>query len=332
MIKKILTILILLLIVNSKILAQYPIREEFNPGTTWTFTNGAGIQNYGGAENYATTNIGTTPYPNNAIVTIVSPNTYNLTNCIGILTISFHLSGRIENNYDFLDFQYKIGAGGWITVQTFTGVQNLLYTYTTIPNTATRFRFRLRTDISVNTYGFPFVSVYYYDIQYFEITCSSVLPIKLLNFSGYPINTTNKIIWSTSTEINNDFFILEKSNDMFNWEEISKIPGNGNSNTIINYEYIDKTPYKLSYYRLQQIDYNGQFEYFEPIVIKNENDIKFNQINGKIYLSSKQTYQIWNTAGQLVKTGVSNIIIINDLPSSIYFIKYGNTITKFIKK
>ena len=122
--KKILLTIILLtnFIVNAQ---TYPVIEEFNPGTTWLFTNGAGIQNYGGAQNYATTNIGTTPYPNSSTVTITSP-VYNFSNCSSNLTVSFPLSGRIENGFDFLRFQYWNGVS-WVTQQSFTGTQNTTY-------------------------------------------------------------------------------------------------------------------------------------------------------------------------------------------------------------
>lgn len=149
---------------------------------TWTTTNGSGIQWYGGAEYYATTNIGTTPYPNNSNIAITSP-VYDLTTCLSGLTVSFPLQGIVENGYDFLRFQYRIGAGPWITVQSFTGTQNITLAYTTVPNTATQFRFLLQTDATVNTYGFPFINVYYYDIAWFNINCVNVLPTYLTSFN-----------------------------------------------------------------------------------------------------------------------------------------------------
>lgn len=171
-------LLLLLLFIPSLGIAQYPIVEEFNVFTSWTYTNGAGMQNYGGTENYATFNIGTTPYPNDATVTITSP-IYDLTNCASNINVQFEIGGIIEDGYDFAYFEYWNGAS-WVVVQTYTGLisPSIVENYV-VPNTATRFRFRLETDLTVNTYTTgppPTTNMYYYDITYFIIDCVSGCP------------------------------------------------------------------------------------------------------------------------------------------------------------
>ncbi len=283
----ILLLFILLLTVSSK--GQFPIIEEYNIGTSWTFTNGAGIQNYGGAENYATTNIGSTPYPNDATVTITSPVYDFTTSCGSDITISFPIIGRIENGFDFLYLEY-FNAGAWVNLGGFTGPISGTYTNTTIPNTATRFRFRLVTDCSVNGYkggnpscsvfGTPtsclpnpgncsgLVSVYYYDITRFTIDCSSVLPIDLLEFNGYSKGITNYIYWVTSSETNNDYFTIERSRNAINWDIIGKVEGAGNSNVELSYHYQDDSFVNgINYYRLKQTDFDGNFTYSKLITI-----------------------------------------------------------------
>lgn len=178
MIKAIL-ILLSIGVLTTSCFSQFPIVENFNPPMAWSTTNGAGVQFYGGTEYYATTNVGTTPYPNSSNITITSP-VYNLTSCSSLLSVSFPLQGRVENGFDFLRFQYRIDAGPWTTVQSYTGFQNTVYTYTTIPTTATQFRFLLQTDATVNTYTtFPplTTNVYYYDIASFTINCSVPLGV-----------------------------------------------------------------------------------------------------------------------------------------------------------
>lgn len=64
-----------------------------------------------------------------------------------------------------------------------------------------------------------------------SLSCTP-LPVELISFSGEQKNSYNQINWSTITENNNNFFILEKSYDAINFEEISKINGFGNSNDI----------------------------------------------------------------------------------------------------
>jgi hypothetical protein len=96
----------------------------------------------------------------------------------------------------------------------------------------------------------------------------SFLPISLLSFDVKGINKKIQINWSTATEINNDFFTLERSIDGNNWEILAYIDGAGNSNQLLDYEYTDEFPYQgISYYRLKQTDYDGKFEYFAPVAV-----------------------------------------------------------------
>lgn len=247
----------------------YPINEPFNSVAAWTCTNGSGLQTYGAGLNYLTTNIGTTPYPNGSTITMTSP-IYSFTNCLSNLTVTFPINGRIENGFDFMTFQY-FNAGVWTTLATHTGTRNnVLYSYV-IPNTATQFRFRLVTDATVNSFGFPFVQVYYYDIDYFNITCSSVLPIELIYFKSDKSNCKQNILsWETATETNNDHFEIERSSDAINFKIIKQIPGAINSFETKKYTYVDSNPESdINYYRLKQVDLDGNYKYTNIIDVDN---------------------------------------------------------------
>ncbi len=98
--------------------------------------------------------------------------------------------------------------------------------------------------------------------------CSS-LPIELLSFKGTNNDTYNKIYWITHSEINNDYFTLESSNNEY-FSDVVRISGAGNSLSIKKYEFIDYNPKK--YYRLKQTDYNGEFTYSNIIAIENNSD------------------------------------------------------------
>jgi hypothetical protein len=87
----------------------------------------------------------------------------------------------------------------------------------------------------------------------------SPLPISLINFTATPIHEIVKLDWSTLTEINNDYFIIERTKDGINFEAIAMIYGAGNSNTLLNYSVYDERPFMgLSYYRLIQTDFDGK--------------------------------------------------------------------------
>jgi hypothetical protein len=250
--------------------AQFPITQEFNPGNDWVYTSGSGIQNYGGAENYATTNIGLTPYPNNATVTITSP-VYNLSTCLWLMQVSFPLFGRIENNFDFMHFQYRIGAGAWVTVQSFTGTQNATFTYNAIPNTATQFRFLLQTDNTVNSFTTgPWwnqtVNVYYYDIARFTITCSGVMPVEFVSFKGKNSGDNNELTWFIDSETNCDYYTIERSTDDEEYSEVGKVTANGSYEyKLRDYDYLNG----INYYRLSQTDNDGTLTELDVITIDN---------------------------------------------------------------
>lgn len=89
--------------------------------------------------------------------------------------------------------------------------------------------------------------------------CEKNVPIELLSFTGKAEKEGNLIQWATATEINNDYFTLERSIDGTNFEVIATVDGAGNSINTLRYEYLDNSaPNGISYYRLTQTDYNGQ--------------------------------------------------------------------------
>jgi hypothetical protein len=96
-----------------------------------------------------------------------------------------------------------------------------------------------------------------------------ILPIALLEFKAEKTQEKNiRVNWITATEKNNAFFTLEKSLDGKVWQTIAIIPGSGNSQEQISYEFIDKdVRYGRQFYRLTQTDYDGRFETFQVIGI-----------------------------------------------------------------
>ena len=90
------------------------------------------------------------------------------------------------------------------------------------------------------------------------------LPVELVSFSAECNGNDAVLEWITSSEINNDYFKLERSTDAKNWETVAKVNGAGNSSELRTYEYVDKDiPEGRTYYRLTQVDYDGTQEVFE---------------------------------------------------------------------
>jgi hypothetical protein len=93
------------------------------------------------------------------------------------------------------------------------------------------------------------------------------LPVSLISFDVKCSKKTT-LTWSTATETNNDHFTLERSTDAEKWEFVTNIPGAGNSNEILNYQFTDENSIDgLSYYRLKQTDFDGKNETFSPVSV-----------------------------------------------------------------
>lgn len=108
-------------------------------------------------------------------------------------------------------------------------------------------------------------------------TANNALPITLVSFEVASLpNNTVEVNWTTASERDNDFFTVERSLDGFNWEVVTTVQGQAYSIHNIDYSIIDPMPFiGVSYYRLKQTDYNGQFEYFDPkSVFVEQSDVK----------------------------------------------------------
>ncbi len=105
------------------------------------------------------------------------------------------------------------------------------------------------------------------------------LPIELLEFKAKLGKEGVEISWITATEINNDFFTVEKSNSGFDFYSLTKIAGAGNSTQQLKYSVTDISPFQgVNYYRLKQTDYDGKFDYSKIISINVESSSSENSI------------------------------------------------------
>jgi hypothetical protein len=100
-------------------------------------------------------------------------------------------------------------------------------------------------------------------------TCS-VLPIELIHFSGDRRGSRNLLSWSTASERNNDYFIIEHSHDGMSWRFLDKVYGAGTTKMQQDYRlYLEQPEKQLNYYRLIQTDLDQRTTQFSTIVIDN---------------------------------------------------------------
>lgn len=175
--------------------------------------------------------------------------------------------------------------------------------------------------------------------------CGLVLPIELLDFSAIKNNNTVLLEWLTASEINNDYFDLERAKDGVNFETIGTIKGVGNSNIITRYSYVDDSPLNgVNYYRLKQTDFDGHFSLSNINAVIMENDritIYPNPTFGQINIennSDLKSVSITDLNGKVLRTFNSKFdtIDVSYLTEGIYFLRLqtaeGIISKKFIKQ
>ncbi len=97
----------------------------------------------------------------------------------------------------------------------------------------------------------------------------SVLPVELTSFEGTGKNQQVELSWTTASELNNDFFEVQRSTDGRSFEVLGKVQGAGTYTGTLDYAFTDRTPKAgVNYYRLRQVDYDGAFEYSKVIAIE----------------------------------------------------------------
>lgn len=175
-----------------------------------------------------------------------------------------------------------------------------------------------------------------------QVTVTAPVPIELLSFNGKVRESFNDLHWSTTSETNNDYFILERSINGSDFVEIAKIDGAGNSNELINYSFIDNSPnHGINYYRLKQVDYDACFTYSHTISLnfidRENNQLEILNISpnpSSDYINivlnkniDSYLIEIYDLSGSLVKTlyieeMTSNIELnISELGQGIYSLK-----------
>jgi cephalosporin-C deacetylase len=177
---------------------------------------------------------------------------------------------------------------------------------------------------------------------------SLAIPVKLNTIKTVYKDKTNELTWTTTTEINNTGFEIERSADGKRWQRLDFVQGKGNSNEVNTYNFIDNAPLPINYYRLRQIDVNGDFEY-SPIVSsfrdKNKDVLIYpnpatDVLTIKMDNSENSDIKIYDILGKIVLVGQTTTnetqLNISALAKGNYCveIKNGQLITtkKFIKQ
>ncbi|MBS1551449.1 MAG: T9SS type A sorting domain-containing protein [Bacteroidetes bacterium] len=158
--------------------------------------------------------------------------------------------------------------------------------------------------------------------RYFGIY-NGTLPVELSSFNSTVTNNNVNLKWTTASEQNNSGFDIERRSVEGNtqWTKIGFEAGSGNSSETKSYSFNDNSLNTGKYsYRLKQIDFNGNFEYFElqnDVIIGVPSRFELSQnypnpfnpstkINFSLPFDSKVTLKIYDISGKLVSTLINN--------------------------
>lgn len=129
------------------------------------------------------------------------------------------------------------------------------------------------------------------------VSTPQALPVELLYFEGVRYPTFNNLKWATASEQNSSHFDIERSEDGENWRVVGTKSSAGNSQSLINYYYLDYyNQDNTVYYRLLQYDIDGQYEIYGPISIEG-------------FFSSKKIVKYINLAGQEVNETYKGVVL-----------------------
>lgn len=140
------------------------------------------------------------------------------------------------------------------------------------------------------------------------------LPVELLSFTANATGSSKvKCAWTTASEINNDFFTVQRSRDGVTFTNIGKANGNGTTSLLHQYEFNDENALPgISYYRLLQTDYDGTTT-TSPIVavhLKDNHSIRIFPVpaDQSVVVSAiddeSVSYTIYDADGKLVQKDV----------------------------
>lgn len=147
----------------------------------------------------------------------------------------------------------------------------------------------------------------------------------------------NELTWVTDEEESNAYFSIERSTDARQWEPIGRVTGSGSSTTQKTYRFQDRlASLGTTYYRLQQVDYDGQFEYFGPIVIDRkptaaEVNIFPNPVKDQLFVQIAGgdvggQISLTNSMGQELRTWpaseAANGLSVAALPKGVYLLRW----------
>ena len=181
-----------------------------------------------------------------------------------------------------------------------------------------------------------------------DFEAAIIVPVDLINYDARLLdNGSVKISWQTSSEKNNHYFSIEKSNDGRQFSEIGKVSGRGTTNFQSDYSFSDFNPsHGVNFYRLVQYDIDGKkkVEAIKIVHVERTGTIRImpNPINSSFTINigremtRSMDYSIIDVSGRIVTSGILNNSIeninISWFKAGLYFLKLADGTTIRLQK
>ncbi|MBE0551696.1 MAG: T9SS type A sorting domain-containing protein [Ignavibacterium sp.] len=154
-----------------------------------------------------------------------------------------------------------------------------------------------------------------------------IIPVELTSFTANVVDGKTKLEWQTASELNNSGFEIEKSvfspqssvGEKKNWIKLGFVNGKGTTTEFSNYSFVDDEQLvQKTYYRLNQIDFDGTFSYSDEIEVDVNAPLTFSlaqnypnpfnpstKISWQSPVGSWQTLKVYDILGNEVATLVN---------------------------
>jgi len=165
------------------------------------------------------------------------------------------------------------------------------------------------------------------------------LPVEFIEFYAQQIDNTVDLKWVTATEIDNSHFEIERA---VSGDEFRKIGVLNARNQAANYHFTDKSPVSgLNYYRLKQVDTNGQFEYSPTVVVdfwKKDISIYPNPVNDLLNIKhheSEISFELMDLSGKIILSGDlpnGKALDLSAIQQGLYYLKIQSGNLRLVEK
>jgi hypothetical protein len=171
------------------------------------------------------------------------------------------------------------------------------------------------------------------------------LPVELVSVSAEVKGGQAHLTWLTASELDNDYFDVERSLNGKAFTTVGQVKGNGTTKEAVRYAFVDETPAKgINYYRLKQVDFSGEHKFSKIVaasngdsklsIIRSNNLVRDENVNIQYFTNREEAInlKVMDSNGRIVYTKTLSAneglnaaeIVTQNLSSGIFILSLSN--------